>query len=484
PSSVYQEAEYTYALPTANFIWRFTDELQLRLGAAKTMARPAVSQLAPTNTTESVSWGEFTQIYGGNAELEPYSAEQADASLEWYFAENSIANFAVFHKRIENQITTSWEPGQDIGVGPIVDTDGNPVTSGPTLFNVMRPINGDYAKVHGFEAGLQHFWENGFGFRAQYTRNWSSSWVADEERPLEGIAPSVYSLGVMYEKGPWSVGATADRTDGFVTAINVLGGGYNEQADPITWLTAHASYSVNDALSISLEGSNLLDEENTYSINGNPLLSQGYYLYGRSMPWGQSYRFWCAWPPTRRPCAEGRIEGDGEPREGEDSAARLRCRDRDPAGLCRCGAGDRRMAGRRPAAGGSGAGGACCRSAHMVAASGAGAHGDGAGEAACAGGRERRHAARSGRCPGACPGGGGAGAAVAGGRAAQGHGRQRLPPPARAGRVRAGAAAVANRGRAADDRHRAVERQRVGPVRARRRRAAGIRLPALQRRVQ
>lgn len=291
PSSVYQEADYTYALPTANFTWHFTDDLQLRLGAAKTMARPAVSQLAPTNTTESVSWGEFTQIYGGNAELKPYSARQADASLEWYFAENSIANFAVFYKRIENQITTSWEPGQDIGIGPILDTDGNPVTEGPTLFNVMRPINGDYAKVRGFEAGLQHFWDNGFGFRAQYTRNWSRSWVDDEERPLEGIAPSVYSLGVMYEKGPWSLGATADRTDGFVTAINVLGGGYNEQADPITWLTAHASYAVNDRFTVSLEGSNLLDEENTYSINGNPLLSQGYYRYGRSLTLGLSYRF-------------------------------------------------------------------------------------------------------------------------------------------------------------------------------------------------
>ena len=27
----------------------------------------------------------------------------------------------------------------------------------------------------------------------------------------------------MYEKGDWSLGATADHTDGFVTAINVLG---------------------------------------------------------------------------------------------------------------------------------------------------------------------------------------------------------------------------------------------------------------------
>ena len=291
PTPVRQDAEYTYALPAANFIWHFSDDLQLRLGAAKTMARPSVEQLAPTNTTESVSWGEFTQIYGGNADLKPYTAKQGDASLEWYFAEKSIFNVAVYYKRIENQITTSWEPGQDIGVGPILDTDGNPVTDGPTLFNVMRPINGDYAKVHGIEAGLQHFWENGFGFRAQYTRNWSKSFVDDEERPLEGIAPSVYSLGVMYEKGPWSLGATADRTDGFVTAINVLGAGYNEQADPITWLTAHASYRINDMFSVSLEGANLLDEEQTYSINGNPLLSQGYYRYGRSFTLGVSMRF-------------------------------------------------------------------------------------------------------------------------------------------------------------------------------------------------
>ncbi|UOV06858.1 TonB-dependent receptor [Pseudoxanthomonas mexicana] len=291
PSAIRQDGDYRYVLPSGNFTWRFNDDLQLRLGAAKTMARPPVDKLAPTNTTASVSWGEFTQIYGGNVDLKPYTAKQGDASLEWYFSENSIFNVAVFYKRIENQITTSWEPGQDIGVGPIVDADGNPITTGPTLFNVQRPINGDYAKVRGIEAGLQHFWENGLGFRAQYTRNWSKSFVGDQERPLEGIAPSVYSLGVMYEKGPWSLGATADRTDGFVTAINVLGEGYNEQADAITWLTAHVSYKFNDRFSVSLEGQNLLDEAQTYSINGNPLLSQGYYRYGRSLNLGLSYRF-------------------------------------------------------------------------------------------------------------------------------------------------------------------------------------------------
>ena len=42
---------------------------------------------------------------------------------------------------------------------------------------------------------------------------------------------------------------------------------------------------------LSLEGQNLLDEANTYSINGNPLLPQGYYRYGASYKLGLSYRF-------------------------------------------------------------------------------------------------------------------------------------------------------------------------------------------------
>ncbi len=275
PTEITQTNDYTFTLPSANFTWKFTDDLQLRLGAAKTMARPPVDKLAPTNTTASVSWGEFTQLFGGNVALKPYSARQYDISLEWYFSENSIFNVAAFNKKLKNQITSSWEEAQDIGVPD-------------HLFNISRPINGDYAKVRGYEAGVQHFFGNGLGFRAQYTRNTSKSFVNGLERPLEGIAPSVYSLSAMYEKGALSLGATADHTDGFVTAINVLGEGFNEKADPITWVTAHASYNINETLTVSLEGQNLLDEEQTYSINGNPCSPRATTATGGHSTWASA----------------------------------------------------------------------------------------------------------------------------------------------------------------------------------------------------
>ena len=87
------------------------------------------------------------------------------------------------------------------------------------------------------------------------------------------------------------MGATADHTDGFVTAINVLGAGYNEEADPITWVTAHIAYNINKMVNVSLEGQNLLDDEQTYTINGDRLMSQGYYRYGRNINLGVAVRF-------------------------------------------------------------------------------------------------------------------------------------------------------------------------------------------------
>ena len=280
PSVVKQDASYTYALPSGNFTYALTDTLQLRLGAAKTMARPSVDKLAPSSTTASISWGDFTQIYGGNAELKPYTARQGDVSLEWYFDKDSALTFAVYQKNIKNQITTVWLTGQDIGA------------PGGRLFNVQRPINGDSAKARGMEIGLQHLFKNGFGVRAQYTRNLSSSWVNGIERPLEGIAPATASLSVLYEKGPWSMSTTADYTDSFVTATNVLGAGFNETANAVTWLTAQMAYEVNKSLRISIEGNNLTDAKQAPKLgNGTISLPNGYYRYGRSITLGASLKF-------------------------------------------------------------------------------------------------------------------------------------------------------------------------------------------------
>jgi len=276
PVPTTQGGNYTYALPSANYVWHITQPLQLRLGAAKTMARPSVDKLAPTSTTQSVAWGDFTDVFGGNAKLKPYTALQFDASLEWYYAKDSVVNVAVYQKNIRNQITTSYVTGQDIGV------PGH-------LFNVQRPINGDHAKVRGIEFGLQHLWANGLGVRAQYTRNNSRSWVAGVEQPLEGIAPATSSLGVLYEKGAWSTSLTGDHTAAYVTTNNALGADFRAEAKAITWLTGQVAYSINDHFRVTFEGRNLLDTKEQYVLtNGTVSLPNGYFRYGRAFTLGLS----------------------------------------------------------------------------------------------------------------------------------------------------------------------------------------------------
>jgi iron complex outermembrane receptor protein len=276
PTPLTEKGNYTYALPSANYIWHISQPLQLRLGAAKTMARPSVDSLAPTSTTQSVSYGDFTELFGGNAKLKPYSALQFDASLEYYYAKDSEVNFAVYQKNIKNQITQRYSTGVDIGV------PGH-------LFNVQTPINGDRARVRGWEAGFQHLWANGFGVRGQYTRNVSKSWVGGLEQPLEGIAPATSSLGVLYEKGPWSASVTGDHTAQYVTTNNALGAGFNAEAKATTWLTGQMAYSLTDHLRFTLEGRNLLDTKEEYVLtNGQVTLPNGYARYGRAFTLGMS----------------------------------------------------------------------------------------------------------------------------------------------------------------------------------------------------
>ncbi len=161
----------------------------MRAAVAKVMARPSLNQLAPTRTDNTLD-RTFAVFYDGNAELEPVEADQADLSVEWYFDDKSVLSGAVFWKDISGFITYELQENVDIGV--IADIGG--AGPAPLLYDVSRPINGDKAKVLGLEFGAQHFFDNGFGVRANY------SWIDTKAYidgvnvgQLEGVSKSSYS---------------------------------------------------------------------------------------------------------------------------------------------------------------------------------------------------------------------------------------------------------------------------------------------------
>jgi len=280
-----QKGSYSKLLPSFNAGYWFSPQMVLRVAAARVMARPSLNQLAPTRTDNTLD-RTFAVYYDGNADLEPVFADQADVSFEWYFDEKSVLNAAVFWKNIKGFITYELQENQDIGVIGNVGGAGD----APILYDVSRPINGDKAKVMGFELGAQHFFPSGVGFRASYTYTDTKAYIDGVHvGQLEGVSKSAYSAALMYEKGPWDTQVAVDHS-GKYTEVSDAVGGLSQIGQPITWVTASVQYAINDALSVSLEGRNLADAH--YSANlGRPDILAGFETWGRTVIASVSLKF-------------------------------------------------------------------------------------------------------------------------------------------------------------------------------------------------
>jgi len=280
-----QEGSYNKWLPALNVGFWLREDLLLRGALARTMARPSLNQLAPTRTDNTLD-RTFAVFYDGNAELKPVEADQADLSIEWYFDTKSLVSAAVFWKDISNFITTELQENVDIGVIANIGGAGD----APLLYDVTRPINGDTAKVLGFEFGVQHFFANGFGFRANYTYTDTEARVGGVDvGRLEGVPESAYSVALMFENERWDAQIAVDWS-GEYTEINDAVGGLSQIAEPITWVTASVAFAITPSFTVSLEGRNLTDEHYLATL-GRPDILAGFETWGRFLLLGVTAKF-------------------------------------------------------------------------------------------------------------------------------------------------------------------------------------------------
>ncbi len=94
------EIANTYWLPAATITWNFAQNMQLRVHASKTIARPQFRELAPQIYQDFESDREFT----GNPFLTDSELFNAEARYEYYFRRNQRFSLAGFYKKIDNPI--------------------------------------------------------------------------------------------------------------------------------------------------------------------------------------------------------------------------------------------------------------------------------------------------------------------------------------------------------------------------------------------
>lgn len=280
-----EKGSYSKLLPSVNAGWWIRENLLMRAAVAQVISRPSLNQLAPTRTDGTLD-RTFEVFYDGNADLEPVEADQADLSVEWYFDQKSVLSAAAFWKDLDGFITYQLEENVDIGVIGNIGNAGD----APLLYDVYRPINGDTAEVYGFEFGFQHFFENGFGFRANYTYTDTKAFIDGENvGPLEGVSESAYSTALMFENERWDAQVAVDYSGRYVEVTDAVGG-LSQYGDPITWVTASVAYRLTDQFTVSLEGRNLTDEFYRANMGRSDMLA-GFETWGRTLLIGVTAKF-------------------------------------------------------------------------------------------------------------------------------------------------------------------------------------------------
>lgn len=247
--------DYDDWLPSANFTYRFRDNLQLRAAASKTITRPTFLQLGVDVNYEINS---FPPRVGrnGNPMLDAIRADSLDLSLEWYGEEGASASLAAFYKKIDGFVTSGVFPEEILG----------------QPFQVTQPINGDTAKLRGIEAAYQYMFDSGFGGQINYTYIDSDADVTVQgvrkTTSLDGVSENTLNLQAIYEKGPVAARLSYSYRDDFVACAVCGPASTPTTTEASGFLDFSGSYAFNDKMSIFLQVYNITEEEmHTYALD-------------------------------------------------------------------------------------------------------------------------------------------------------------------------------------------------------------------------
>ncbi len=301
PTATSVHRDYDDTLPSLNLVYSLTDDLLLRFGAAKVMARPGLGNLTP-GVTVSVSGGNRV-VTGGDPFLDPFRAKTADLAIEWYFDKGASVSAAYFYKDIESFVQTSREtrPYNTSGLPDslLAGTGASPTDD----FQFNIPVNSPGGKLRGVELNYTQPFTflpepfSGFGAILNYTyvdskiQYVTSTGVASLRTDLTGLSKNAYNVTLFYERGPFSARVTRAHRDDYLTTVPGRNNNDVEGTKGTTNIDFSASYKLNDQMSVTFEGVNLSDEFNDQYVSSTGDRSSVYTHTGREYLLGFRYKF-------------------------------------------------------------------------------------------------------------------------------------------------------------------------------------------------
>ncbi len=315
--------EYTDVLPSINVSFEVADSKFVRLGLARTLARPRMDELRasesfafdtskgcadadlvaiglrtcnPTDIENDSPWSRS----GGNTQLDPWIANALDLSFEMYFAEKA-GYFAIqgFYKDLESYIFNERS---------VEDFSGLPTGGFTPLTNlgfVTRPVNGTGGEISGVEIAFAlNFdvvapWLEGLGFTgsASFTDSEIVSFPDSPSTPLPGLSKTVTNATLYYERGGFSARVSRRERSDFLGEVSGFGNSRNRDTivEGETIIDAQVGYNFTEGplagMSVLLQGNNLNDEPFRTFYNDDPRQVRDYQRYGSTYLLGISFKY-------------------------------------------------------------------------------------------------------------------------------------------------------------------------------------------------
>ena len=281
------DRSYTDVLPSINVSFDITSEVVLRVAAARTMARPDYTDVAPT---VNLNVGSLSGT-SGNPELDPYRANQFDVSLEWYPNKDTIVAGALFYKDIQSFITD--KPIQqafmvETNTPNLARCTSAATPTSPNLFNCLFDINqrsnGGGGHIEGLELTVQAPIWNGFGVQTNYTYSHAKTQSGD---PLPGNSENTFNFTGYYENDRLQarLGYTY-RSDFFITFDRSTP--LNQKA--LKSLDGQVSFAVTDNFTLTFDAINITNEK-IEQFSGGTFRPRAIYDNGRQYYAGLRFKF-------------------------------------------------------------------------------------------------------------------------------------------------------------------------------------------------
>jgi iron complex outermembrane receptor protein len=203
-------ATYHDILPSLNLnfdLGNYVGDTYLRVGAAKTVARPRMSDMRAGIAAGVDATTRMWNGSGGNTRLEPWRANSYDLSLEHYIGKGSYVSAAYFFKDLKSYIYNRQQEF-DYATYPNSST----VIPIQSIGTINQPANGQGGFVRGVELTasmqLSMLWNRLEGFGIQASASGTESSIHPNgpgtKEKLPGLSGVVANLTAFYEKNGFS----------------------------------------------------------------------------------------------------------------------------------------------------------------------------------------------------------------------------------------------------------------------------------------